>query len=70
MSKEGLKYAMAKELLAKVIKDNKEKPYPKNPSKINDISKQFEAETIYIGTRTKGSKALVRIYDKKKEQKK
>ena len=49
-----------------IEEDNLKKPYPKNISQINDISKDFKTETIYLGSRSKNSKALVRIYDKKK----
>ncbi|WP_044566530.1 hypothetical protein [Anaerococcus provencensis] len=55
-------------LYQKIVKDNKNKKYPKNPSKISDISVQFDAETIYLGSRKRNSQALFRMYDKKKEQ--
>lgn len=54
--------------LEKVIEDMKNKPYRKNHSKIHDISNSFKAETLYIGTRKRNTKLLLRIYDKKKEQ--
>lgn len=55
-------------LYQKIVKDNMDKKYPKNPSKISDISVQFDAETIYLGSRKRNSQALFRMYDKKKEQ--
>lgn len=55
-------------LYQKIVTDNKKKKYPRNPSKISDVSVQFDAETIYIGSRKRKSQALLRIYDKKKEQ--
>lgn len=55
--------------LNKVLEDMANKPYPQNRSKIQDVSKEFEAETIYIGAkRSKNVKIGLRIYDKKKEQ--
>lgn len=50
-----------------IQEDNLKKPYPRNTSQINDISKDFKTETIYVGSRSNNSKALVRIYDKKRE---
>ncbi|EHI74449.1 putative phage replication protein [Streptococcus criceti] len=50
-----------------IQEDNLKKPYPRNTSQINDISKNFKTETIYVGSRSNNSKALVRIYDKKRE---
>ncbi|PKZ17295.1 MULTISPECIES: hypothetical protein [Anaerococcus] len=55
-------------LYDKIVRDNKNKKYPKNPSKLSDISVQFDAETIYLGSRKRKSNALFRMYDKKKEQ--
>ncbi|MGT2949628.1 replication initiation factor domain-containing protein [Streptococcus devriesei] len=53
--------------LQHIQEDNLKKPYPRNTSQINDISKDFKTETIYLGSRSKNSKAIVRIYDKKRE---
>lgn len=71
MKKEGLNYAMGntnKGYLLKVIHDNKEKPYKKNNSKVSDVSNDFQAQTLYIGAKSRNTKALLRIYDKKAEQ--
>lgn len=70
MKKEGLKYVMAntKSYLQKVIQENKEKPYKRNLSKVSDISKNFNAQTLYVGARGKNVKVHLRIYDKKEEQ--
>jgi len=57
-----------KSYLQKVIEDNKEKPYKKNNSNVSDISKDFQAQTLYIGAKSRNTKALLRIYDKKAEQ--
>ncbi|TCI52064.1 hypothetical protein EVJ30_10590 [Exiguobacterium sp. SH5S13] len=57
-----------KSYLQKVIDDNKEKPYRKNNSQISDVSKDFEAETLYIGARSRNTKVHLRIYNKKAEQ--
>lgn len=57
-----------KSYLQKVINDNKEKPYRKNNSKINDISNNFQAQTLYIGAKGRNTKVHLRIYDKKEEQ--
>lgn len=67
---EGLKYVMenTNNYLRKVINDNKEKPYKKNNSKVSDISKNFKAQTLYVGTKSKNVKVHLRIYDKKEEQ--
>lgn len=54
--------------LQQVIDDNKKKPYKKNNSQVSDISKDFQAETIYIGTKGRNTKVHLRIYDKKAEQ--
>lgn len=54
--------------LEKAIQDMGNKPYKRNPSKIQDFSKDFNAETIYIGSKTRNTKIHLRIYDKKKEQ--
>lgn len=54
--------------LHKVIADNKEKPYKRNNSKISDISKNFHAQTLYVGSKGKNVKVHLRIYDKKEEQ--
>ncbi len=54
--------------LLKVINDNKEKPYKKNNSKVSDISKNFNAQTLYVGAKSKNVKVHLRIYDKKEEQ--
>jgi hypothetical protein len=54
--------------LRKVINDNKEKPYKKNSSKVSDISKNFNAQTLYVGAKSKNVKVHLRIYDKKEEQ--
>lgn len=57
-----------KNLYDRVVNENKKKRYPRNPSKISDVSNNFDAETLYIGSRKRNSKVLLRIYDKKKEQ--
>ena len=57
-----------KTYLQKFIDDMITKPYPKNRSKIYDVSTDFNAETIYIGARTRNTRILLRVYDKKKEQ--
>ncbi|EEI86567.1 hypothetical protein HMPREF0072_0825 [Anaerococcus lactolyticus ATCC 51172] len=57
-----------KNLYDRVVNENKKKRYPRNPSKISDVSNNFNAETLYIGSRKRNSKVLLRIYDKKKEQ--
>lgn len=54
--------------LEKVIAENKEKKYRKNNSMISDISSNFDAETIYVGSKSRNTNALLRIYDKKREQ--
>lgn len=54
--------------LQKVIEDNLIKKYKRNTSKITDVSKDFCAETLYIGSQTRNTKVHLRIYDKKKEQ--
>lgn len=71
MKKGEQNYAMAntkKSYLQKVIEENKEKPYKRNTSKVSDVSKNFQAETLYIGARSRNTKVHLRIYDKKAEQ--
>lgn len=48
--------------------NNKPKKFKKNQSTIRDVSKNFHAETIYIGKRSQNNNAMLRIYDKKAEQ--
>ncbi|MEQ7172861.1 hypothetical protein [Enterococcus innesii] len=55
-------------LLQNVISANKNKPYRKNKSQVSDVSKNFAAETLYIGSRSRNTNVHLRIYDKKKEQ--
>ena len=55
-----------KSYLQKVIDDNKEKPYKRNNSKVTDVSKDFQAQTLYIGARSRNTKVHLRIYDKKR----
>lgn len=57
-----------KSYLQKVIEENKKKPYKKNKSMLSDVSKDFQAQTLYIGAKSRNTKALLRIYDKKAEQ--
>lgn len=57
-----------KSYLQKVIDENKEKPYRKNNSQITDVSKDFQAETLYIGAKSRNTKVHLRIYNKKAEQ--
>ena len=57
-----------KSYLQKVIDYNKEKPYKRNNSKVTDVSKDFQAQTLYIGARSRNTKVHLRIYDKKEEQ--
>lgn len=57
-----------KSYLTKVVEDNKAKPYRKNHSKITDVSKDFQAQTLYIGAKGRNTKVHLRIYDKKTEQ--
>ena len=52
----------------KVIQDNLNKPYRKNTSKVSFMANNFEAETIYIGSKKGNTRMFCRIYDKKKEQ--
>lgn len=54
--------------LRKVIDENKVKPYKRNNSKVSDISKNFNAQTLYVGSKGKNVKVHLRIYDKKEEQ--
>lgn len=68
---EGLNYDMGNtntSYLQKVIDDNKKKPYKRNNSAVSDISKDFQAQTLYIGARSRNTKIHLRIYDKKEEQ--
>ena len=44
------------------------KKFKKNQSTIRDVSKNFIAETIYIGKRSQNNNAMLRIHDKKAEQ--
>ncbi|OIX92495.1 hypothetical protein BFN02_12640 [Staphylococcus equorum] len=57
-----------KSYLQKVVDDNKEKPYKRNNSKVSDVSKNFQAQTLYIGAKSRNTKVHLRIYDKKEEQ--
>jgi len=57
-----------KSYLQKVINDNKEKPYKTNTAKVSDLSKDFQAQTLYIGAKGRNTKVHLRIYDKKEEQ--
>lgn len=57
-----------KSYLKKVIEENKEQPYKKNNSKVSDVSKDFQAETLYFGAKGRNTKVHLRIYDKKAEQ--
>ncbi|EAE3615189.1 hypothetical protein AX803_12610 [Listeria monocytogenes] len=57
-----------KSYLQKVIDDNTEKTYKRNQSKVSDVSKNFQAQTLYIGAKGRNTKVHLRIYDKKKEQ--
>ncbi|PAF20325.1 hypothetical protein CHH49_16925 [Terribacillus saccharophilus] len=57
-----------KSYLQKVIEDNQNKPYKINHSKVSDISKNFNAQTLYIGAKGRNTKVHLRIYDKKEEQ--
>lgn len=71
MKQEGLRLDMeniSNTPLEKIIRENQKKPYRKNNSKLSDISKSFNAETIYIGSKSRNTNAHIRIYDKKKEQ--
>lgn len=54
--------------LKKIIKENKIKPYKRNTSKISAYINDKNTETLYIGSRKRNSNAVLRIYDKKKEQ--
>ncbi|EOB3452550.1 hypothetical protein ACIJEI_002348 [Enterococcus hirae] len=54
--------------LQKVLVANKNKPFRKNKSQVSDVSKNFNAETLYVGSRSRNTNAHLRIYDKKKEQ--
>ncbi|EXJ23866.1 hypothetical protein ADIAL_0658 [Alkalibacterium sp. AK22] len=68
---EGLRFAMVnikKSYLQKVIEDNKEMPYKKNNSKLSDVSKNFQAQTLYVGAKSRNTKVHLRIYNKKEEQ--
>jgi len=55
-------------LLEKVISDNQKKKYKRNNSKITDVSKDFKAETLYVGAQSRNTKVHLRIYNKKEEQ--
>lgn len=57
-----------KEIINKIINENHIKPYPINPARLRHLAKDFEAETIYIGSRSRNTASLLRIYDKKAEQ--
>lgn len=57
-----------KEIINRIINENQIKPYPRNPAKLRHIAKDFNAETIYIGSRSRNTAGLLRIYDKKVEQ--
>ncbi|MDU2353859.1 MAG: hypothetical protein E7D92_04600 [Anaerococcus sp.] len=57
-----------KSLYEKIVEDNWYKSYRKNTSAIRDVSKNFNCETLYVGSKKKNANALLRIYDKKKEQ--
>lgn len=59
---------MATTELDRVTQENRQKPYPKNPSKISIVSDEFETRTIYLGSKVKNTTAILRIYDKKAEQ--
>ncbi len=54
--------------LEQVLAETANKPYRKNPSKVSYLAEDFEAETLYIGSRKRNSRMFCRIYDKKKEQ--
>ena len=58
----------SKSYLQKVIDNNKEKPYKRNNSKVSDVSKNFQAQTLYFGAKSRNTKVHLRIYDKKEEQ--
>lgn len=71
MKREGQNCDMANtntSYLQKVIDDNKEKPYKRNNSKVSDVSKNFQAQTLYVGAKSRNTKVHLRIYDKKEEQ--
>ena len=57
-----------KSYLQQVIDDNKESPYKRNNSKVSDVSKNFQAQTLYIGAKSRNTKVHLRIYNKKEEQ--
>lgn len=57
-----------KSLYEKIVEDNWYKSYRKNTSAIRDVSKNFNCETLYVGSKKKNANALLRIYDKKNEQ--
>ena len=57
-----------KTYLDKVINDTKYGKYKKNNSKISDVSVNFNTDTLYVGSRKRHGKVLLRIYNKKKEQ--
>ena len=58
----------SKSYLQKVIDNNKEKPYKRNNSKVSDVSKNFQAQTLYFVAKSRNTKVHLRIYDKKEEQ--
>ena len=51
-----------------MINDTKYGKYKKNNSKISDVSVNFKTDTLYVGSRKRNGKVLLRIYNKKKEQ--
>lgn len=57
-----------KTYLDKVLNDTKYGKYKKNISKISDVSVNFKTDTLYVGSRKRNGKVLLRIYNKKKEQ--
>ena len=50
-----------KSLYEKIVKDNWHKSYRKNTSAIRDVSKNFNCETLYVGSKKKNANALLRI---------
>ena len=54
--------------LKKVTEENMQKPYRKNNSQVSDVSKDFQAQTLYVGSRGRNTKVHLRIYNKKEEQ--
>ncbi|MFL2072143.1 hypothetical protein ACEN32_07530 [Marinilactibacillus psychrotolerans] len=49
-------------------KFKKQQKFKKNQSSIRDVSKDFNAQTLYVGKRSENNNAILRIYDKKAEQ--